>query len=201
MDADAHLNQFDSKLAELAALYALDIVDDTELDRAADLYEQDAAFATIVDQDRAAASLMAYGAAKINLPTSLKDRLFQRIATEPALKLSAAELEKLKREADRATWAAYEPTPGAEVATLEVNEVSREFRGFVRSPGQAKFPEHRHAGDEELIVVDGELVIGDQVYFPGDRILSQPGTQHQPETATGVLLFLCTSIDDEMFVD
>jgi anti-sigma factor ChrR (cupin superfamily) len=69
----------------------------------------------------------------------------------------------------------------------------------VRSAGQAKFPEHRHAGDEELIVLDGELVIGDQVYLPGDRILSQPGTQHQPQTETGVLLFLCSSIDDEMF--
>jgi hypothetical protein len=199
MDADERLNQFDSELAELAALYALDIVDDTEFDRAADLYAQDEAFATIVEQDRAAASLMAYDAPQINLPPELKDRLFQRVAAESALKLSAAELEKLKLEADRATWEAYELTPGAEVATLAVNEVSREFRGFVRSAGQAKFPEHRHAGDEELIVVDGELVIGDQVYFPGDWILSKPGTQHQPKTIAGVLLFLRTSIDDEMF--
>jgi hypothetical protein len=201
MDEPLPLTNLSDQLAELAALYALDILEDAELEQATDLQMHSSDFATIIEQDSQAASLLAYAVPPLPLPADLKDRLFQKIVTEPPLKLAAEALAKLKAQADLANWEDYTLTPGTEFATLELNEERREFRGFVRSFGQVKFPEHRHAGDEEIVVLAGELIIGDRVYLPGDRILSQPGTQHQPETMEGVLLFLQTSIDDEMFVE
>jgi anti-sigma factor ChrR (cupin superfamily) len=58
------------------------------------------------------------------------------------------------------------------------------------------FPKHQHADNEEIVVLEGDLVIDGQVYHSGDRIYSLPNTVHQPETQTGCLLFVKTSLDD-----
>jgi anti-sigma factor ChrR (cupin superfamily) len=55
-----------------------------------------------------------------------------------------------------------------------------------------------HAGTEEIIVLEGDLVIGDQVYKPGDRLHSQPGIIHQPQTINGCVIYVRTSLDDEI---
>ncbi|WP_404784831.1 cupin domain-containing protein [Altericista sp. CCNU0014] len=94
--------------------------------------------------------------------------------------------------------ALYLSVPGTLLGTLSVDLQKREIQCFVRSWSNASFPKHRHFGDEEIVILEGDLNIGDRSYQPGDRITSVPGTVHQPKTDRGCLLFLRTSLDDEL---
>ena len=53
-------------------------------------------------------------------------------------------------------------------------------------PG-AKWPHDEHG--EELFVVSGELIEGDERYSAGSYLLYHPGSSHRPRTDTGVRLF------------
>lgn len=46
-----------------------------------------------------------------------------------------------------------------------------------------------HPTGEELLVVHGEVIEGDQRFGPGTYVFFEPGSKHQPRTETGVRLF------------
>lgn len=49
--------------------------------------------------------------------------------------------------------------------------------------------EHEHAGMEEFLVLEGDLVDDDGTVFgPGDFVTYRPGTRHSSRTETGCLL-------------
>jgi anti-sigma factor ChrR (cupin superfamily) len=49
--------------------------------------------------------------------------------------------------------------------------------------------EHEHAGMEEFLVLEGELVDDDGIVFgPGDFVSYRPGTRHSSRTESGCLL-------------
>jgi anti-sigma factor ChrR (cupin superfamily) len=64
------------------------------------------------------------------------------------------------------------------------------------APGVA-YPPHRHAGVEELHLLDGELFIDDRKLFPGDFNRAEPGTADQHVwSETGCTCVLITSPHD-----
>ena len=59
------------------------------------------------------------------------------------------------------------------------------------------YPPHRHAGIEELHLLDGELLIDDRELHPGDYNRAEPGTvDHRVWSKTGCTCVLITSPDD-----
>ena len=68
---------------------------------------------------------------------------------------------------------------------------------LVRLAPGADYPAHRHAGVEELYMLDGELIVDDARFYPGDHRAGQPGsTDHRIWSQTGCTCVLITSTDD-----
>lgn len=145
-------------------------------------------------QLQAVVASLAYSAPLMPMASDLKQRLMQRIATQDF------DLEQLKQQATAVDWQPYAHAAQTMVGTWRIDNQQREVQCFVRAVGAVQFPRHRHAQTEEIIVLEGDMEIDGHVYQSGDRIASTAGTEHQPVTQQGCLLFLRTSIDDEIFV-
>lgn len=83
---------------------------------------------------------------------------------------------------------------GAEVAGQSVLQLDRSlpdgigFHIYRMAPGSASQP-HEHTGDEQFLVVEGELEDHDgHVYRKGDLVLLKRGTRHSSSTRTGCTL-------------
>ena len=209
-------------LAELATLYALQALDEADLAWVDERYSHSPDWQVEVADLESTVAMLAYGATPIAMAPNLKERLFERIAAEDALESATTapkesaitdpatiaehqtpvtdNLAELLQQAKNATWQPYSYGQGVQVATLRVDDTTRTVECFVRSFGQTKFPQHRHADSEEILVLEGDLTIGSQIYLKGDRVCSLPGTVHQPETLEGCTLFLRTSLDDEILL-
>jgi len=62
------------------------------------------------------------------------------------------------------------------------------FHVYRMAPGTQTTP-HQHKGDEEFLVLEGELVDNDgQVYRKGDLVWLKDGTQHTSYSKDGALL-------------
>jgi anti-sigma factor ChrR (cupin superfamily) len=112
---------------------------------------------------------------------------------------SSPTIAELEAQAQTVAWEPYASNPGTMLGKLLVDSQQREIQCFVRSLGATQFPRHRHAGEEEIVVLDGDLTIDGKHYQKGDRICSSSGSTHQPETRNGCFLYLRTSLDDEIF--
>jgi hypothetical protein len=181
-------------LLELAALYALDALDANEqalferhLAESPELETEVAAFAAVV-------SALAYGVPIVAIAPDLKDRLLQCISGEP----TSHSLMQLRHQAEQVDWQPYSLAASTMIGKLCADPNTRELQCFVRAWTSTQFPRHRHAADEEIVVLEGDLMIAGRVYGEGDRIHSQRHTIHQPETLNGCLLFVRTSQDDEI---
>ena len=48
---------------------------------------------------------------------------------------------------------------------------------------------HRHTAGEDVLVLSGELLVGDERFAAGAHLYSPPGSVHAPRTERGCLLF------------
>jgi hypothetical protein len=184
---------------DLAPFYALDVLSQQEKG----WVEQQVA----INPDLAE-ELAAYGAAVTALPYEtppmpmagdLKERLFER------LQLASPDLDSLPEPAlqpflaVRSQHLVWQPhsTPGVQIAIVHTDEIKREVVGFLKAEPGVRYPYHRHAAIEELFMLEGDLVIGDEVFGSGDYIRSLPGTGHAPYTVDGCKFFFHTSMDDD----
>lgn len=193
---------------ELAALYALDLLDadDTRLveDDICQYPELDAELAEF----RAAVAAMPYSTPVMPVAANLKQRLFDRLAAEETSlpgTLSPAEgsvalpyvsISDLTEQAAQVSWEP-QPVPGVEIAKVHVDTDNREIAFFLRASDGIEFPKHKHASHEEIYVLEGDLSLDGQPYSSGDCIRSVPGSAHTPATQAGCLIFVRTSLDDE----
>lgn len=110
------------------------------------------------------------------LLSSLGPRLL-RFAAEVARCLDVdldAARAMLRRIDSKAEW---EPgfLPGMELLHVEGGAaVADAITGFVRLPAGAHFPDHRHLGDELVMILQGHCKEGDRVVGPG-AVIERPG--------------------------
>jgi hypothetical protein len=123
-------------------------------------------------------------------PTALWERLAQRIPVDAGA--AAAPESPTVAAAD---W--EEAAPGISYKVLERDTERQRVSMLVRlAPGVA-YPPHRHAGLEELFLLDGELFIDGRKLYPGDYNRSEAGTGDQHVwSETGCTCVLVTSTQD-----
>ena len=125
---------------------------------------------------------------------SLWDRLAGRIAKEtnqppvPAPSQISARLE----------W--EEVAPGISCKLLATDADKDRVSMLVRLAPGTDYPPHRHAGVEELYLLQGELWIDDKKVNPGQYNRNEPGTaDHRVWSETGCTCVLITSTKDALF--
>jgi anti-sigma factor ChrR (cupin superfamily) len=70
---------------------------------------------------------------------------------------------------------------------------------LVRLAPGADYPPHRHAGVEEVYMLDGVLIVDDKKLYPGDYLRSEPDTEdHRVWSETGCTCVLITSARDQL---
>lgn len=186
----------EEEFSELAALYSLDILDESQRRVVEDAIAKSPELQAQLAEFQEAVSAIPYSAPPVSMAADLKNRLFERIASQES-NSTRWSVTALKERLSEVSWESYS-LPGVMVGTLYIDDEKRQIAYFVRAESGIQFPAHRHANNEEIIVLEGDLRIGGKTYSSGDRIYSTPGSLHQPETLDGCLLFLRTSLDDEI---
>jgi len=92
------------------------------------------------------------------------------------------------------------PDGDIRVRRLYVDEERNEVTMLVRMEPGSSYPAHRHGGDEQCYVLEGELNVGnDEVLRKGDFQVCPAGSHHDVQsTRTGCLLLIVSSRDDEI---
>ncbi|MBF2064501.1 MAG: cupin domain-containing protein [Calothrix sp. C42_A2020_038] len=189
---------------ELAPLYVLDLLSDSkrlwveqQLQEFPELAEELAYYYT-------AATAIPYGVPVVAMATDLKDRLFALLELAPVEShqpINQNQSENVQRSltAVRAQDIQWQPhlVPGVEIAILHTDNVKREVVGILRAQKGVHYPLHRHAIGEEIYMLEGDLIIGSEVYGTFDYIRSTPGSSHAPYTKGGCMFLFRTSMDDE----
>lgn len=117
-------------------------------------------------------------------------RIVRKTAGQPLLSPSGAPFELQWEEA----------APGIHVKILARNAENDSVSMLVRLDPGIDYPGHRHAGVEELHLLDGILKVDARTLYPGDFIHSDPGSvDHRVWSDTGCTCFLLTSTKDALF--
>lgn len=124
---------------------------------------------------------------------SLWERLAQRIAAETG----GEPVSPAPQRWTEPEW--KEAGPGISCKVLGTDTEKNRVSMLVRlAPGTA-YPPHRHAGVEELHLLQGELMIGDRRLYPGDYNRAEAGTvDHRVWSETGCTCVLLTSLHDAL---
>ncbi|MEG4248544.1 cupin domain-containing protein [Microcoleus sp. herbarium5] len=201
----------DEEYKILAALQALDTLDESERGAFAEKLKESAELTSELAALESTIAAIAYTVPPVPVAPDLKNRLFQRIAELPP---TPAESVNIKPSVTSPTenntpslivrshdvkWKSY-GTPGVSFGKLYIDKKKREITCLMRLEPGVTFPMHRHAASEEVLVLEGDLIVEGEVCHQGDYIRSVPGSRHSPLTQGGCLLLMKTSLDNEMFV-
>lgn len=127
--------------------------------------------------------------------TPLWERLAQRIAGETG---DEPVLRPPLRRSDEPVW--REAAPGIFCKLLATDTERQRVSMLVRLAPGTDYPPHRHAGIEELHLLDGELMVDDKKLDPGDYIRAEAGSMDRRVwSETGCTCFLLTSTQDTLF--
>lgn len=122
---------------------------------------------------------------------SLWERLAERIAAETG----EAPVMSAPRGPAEPEW--EEVASGISCKLLATDTERGRVSMLVRLAPGAEYPPHRHAGVEELYLLDGELMIDDKTLHPGDYNRAEAGTADQRIwSETGCTCVLLTSTRD-----
>lgn len=138
-------------------------------------------------------ALALWGTDVLRPPQSVRRRLAHRIAAESgderALVSAGTQPEP--------PWT--QVAPGLQVKMLSADSQTDRVSMLVRlAPGFA-YPSHRHAGVEELHLLDGELWIDGRQLVPGDYNRAEPGSDdHVVWSGTGCTCAVTTSVKDAL---
>jgi anti-sigma factor ChrR (cupin superfamily) len=121
-------------------------------------------------------------------------RMAQRIAAETGSRATPADVLPRWQEPE---W--KDVAPGISCKLLATDAQRSAVSMLVRLAPGAEYPPHRHAGVEELHLLEGELWINDRKLFPGDYSRAEPGTGDvRVWSETGCTCVLMTSTRDEL---
>lgn len=190
----------EEEFSELIALAAIEAVDDQAM-LLADAY---AATSAELEQElaemRMAVGAIPYGNVPLPVSSDLKSRLFDRIAAEESSAPAPTMLPFQAIRSEEMVWHPH-PVPGLTISVLHTDSVTRQMSALIRCQPGSSYPVHRHAGIEEILMLEGDFICEDRIYGPGDYMLSGVGSIHNLiETRNGCLFFVRTSMDNE-FLD
>jgi quercetin dioxygenase-like cupin family protein len=119
------------------------------------------------------------------------DRLLERIES----KTSNNAQPTARRDWQEPDW--EEAAPGIFCKLLATNTEQDLVTMLVHLAPGVEYPPHRHAGVEELHLLDGELWIDDRKLYPGDYNRAEPGSgDKRVWSETGCTCLLVTSPSD-----
>jgi anti-sigma factor ChrR (cupin superfamily) len=178
--------------SELAALYALRALPASEMPAAeahvaacADCRREIEALRPIVD------ALVAWPTDVLRPSAALGARLAQRIAAETG----GEPVSPAPARWTEAEW--KDVAPGIACRLLATDTEKNSVSMLVRLAPGTEYPPHRHAGVEELYMLDGVLIVDDQKFYPGDYRRGDAGSvDHRVWSETGCTCVLITSFRD-----
>lgn len=201
----------DEEFNLLAALNTLDTLDESErralaeqLNASPELQSELAAFEATI-------AAIAYTTPPVPVAPDLKNRLFQRIAELPQTPAGSVDLELIVAPSSEnnpppfivrsreVKWRHFR-VPGISIGNLYIDKKKRQITCLMRLEAGVIFPPHRHAGPEEIFVLEGDLIVEGEICDRGDYIRSVPGSAHSPFTEGGCLLLIKSSTDNEWLV-
>lgn len=184
---------------ELAPLYALDLLSEEERVWVQQQVSDCPDLAVELANYQSAVTAIPYSVPSLPIAENLKERLFERLELESPSEFFQPEIPPKSPLAVRSLDLNWQPhtVPGVVIAIVHTDEVKREIVGFLRAEPGVHYPFHRHAAREEIMMLEGDLVVGDEVYGAGDYLRSHPGSSHAPHTNNGCKFFFHTSMDDE----
>ncbi|MBO3460231.1 cupin domain-containing protein [Aetokthonos hydrillicola Thurmond2011] len=188
---------------ELAPLYVLDLLSEAEKSWVEQQLAESPELAEELAEYEIAATAIPYSAPIVPMATNLKAQLFANLELEElkspikqnVLPESIVEPKIAVRYQD-IQWQPH-TVSGVEISIFHTDLIKREIVGVLRAEPGAHYPLHRHAASEEIYMLEGDLVVGDEVYGAFDYIRSEPGSSHAPYTTGGCMFFFRTSMDDE----
>lgn len=129
---------------------------------------------------------LAAGLSPAELGVEQRERLRRRILQEA--RDQAPEGTRTLR-ADAGAW--IQIAPFVEIRELRRDEASGTHTSLMRMRPGGVIPAHRHACEEEFIVLEGECQIGTHKLVAGDVHIAAAGSWHEPVTTrSGVLVLL-----------
>lgn len=121
--------------------------------------------------------------------------LWERLAVRVAATRAQAPLLPTPQRWEEPEW--KEAAPGISVKLLATDTDRNRVSMLVRLAPGTDYPPHRHAGVEELHLLDGELMIDDRKLYPGDYNRAEAGSMDRRVwSETGCTCVLITSYDD-----
>lgn len=133
------------------------------------------------------------------LPPSVSswNRLAERIAGQPQKKPAVWPTASPVKDWAEPRW--KEVSPGISCKLLSTDTEADRVSMMVRLAPNTSYPPHRHAGVEELYLLEGELWIEDRRLEPGDYNRAEAGTSdHRVWSETGCMCLLITSPSDQI---
>lgn len=106
-------------------------------------------------------------------PADVRDRLLGLISTQP-----------FTRTAAEGIWE-NTTVPGLTRRVLFVDRPNNRITCLLRLAPGGRLPAHRHAGVEEVFLLEGELHAAEWVLRPGDYQRSEAGTNHVEQWTVG----------------
>jgi anti-sigma factor ChrR (cupin superfamily) len=122
---------------------------------------------------------------------ALYARVLQRVAdTPPPLTFTI--------KADQMQWITV--GPGVEVKVLRADRARNDQTVLIRMQPGSVVVGHRHTQEEECLILEGEVFIGDHRLMQGDMHVARPGSVHAPIRAPrGALLMIRSEMPPQNF--
>lgn len=166
-------------------------------------------FLAELPEDDVDALVSALGADSAPL-ASIRDALLAEARTEGRFDRFAARVAELLDLDERQASALLDgigcveswtdgPAPGVDVFHVQGGpKVANAITGFVRMAGGVVFPEHRHLGDELVLVIQGSFEDGvtGRVHRAGESVPMPAGTAHDFRARPGPALVYLVVLED-----
>jgi anti-sigma factor ChrR (cupin superfamily) len=183
---------------EVAALYALGGLSAEEAHAFEERLQSDPTCQAELAAFRAVVHDLAYAVPPQGPPPGLRAKLLQRIAAEEAAVVDQDGLRFV-----RSAQLGWEPgaAPGVEVKKLFADPSGARTTKMYRMAPGSTYPAHRHAGVEDIYVIDGDLLVNGVQMRAGDYCRAEANSLHHGiQTASGCL-FIATASERNQLLD
>lgn len=192
-----------SSVEELAALYAAGALTDPErIDIERHLADGDEAMRKAVRSWDEIVAMLGTTLEPATPDPRIKASLLARLQPEQAETVSEMATSRVPTQivhrADGAGWRSA-GTPGASVRVLNADRKRGRMTTLMKIDPGCRFPSHPHQGDEECLIISGDMIDGHLVLGPGDYVRSVAGTHHDElTTLTGCLCLIVSLMDPQL---